>query len=217
MLRSFATATLLLLTTTTAHAASYVQANFSAGIHNGDANVKDPLRNPYFQGQQFTGNFVYDADLVPTSSPPNFQNVMFSSIADIANIPAADAFKFNFGDITFTLADDPNAMIQYNKGKFNGFFFNTTFNFEGANYLFQLNGGTLTVVSEANPYGSPVMSGYVNIGNGNLTNVTPYSVPGPVNGAVPEPATWAMMLMGFGLVGGAMRTRRRTTVKFKFA
>lgn len=28
-------------------------------------------------------------------------------------------------------------------------------------------------------------------------------------GAVPEPATWAMMLLGFGLVGGAMRTRRR--------
>jgi hypothetical protein len=28
-------------------------------------------------------------------------------------------------------------------------------------------------------------------------------------GAVPEPATWAMMIGGFGLVGGAMRTRRR--------
>ena len=28
--------------------------------------------------------------------------------------------------------------------------------------------------------------------------------------AVPEPTTWAMMLIGFGLVGGAMRTRRRS-------
>ncbi len=27
-------------------------------------------------------------------------------------------------------------------------------------------------------------------------------------GAVPEPATWAMMITGFGLVGGAMRRRR---------
>ncbi len=26
---------------------------------------------------------------------------------------------------------------------------------------------------------------------------------------VPEPATWALMLMGFGLAGGALRTRRR--------
>lgn len=31
--------------------------------------------------------------------------------------------------------------------------------------------------------------------------------------AVPEPATWAMMIAGFGLVGGAMR-RRRTGVAF---
>ena len=35
-------------------------------------------------------------------------------------------------------------------------------------------------------------------------------------GAVPEPATWAMMIAGFGLVGGAMR-RRRTTVAFQTA
>ena len=31
-------------------------------------------------------------------------------------------------------------------------------------------------------------------------------------GAVPEPATWAMMLSGFGLVGASMRRRARTAV-----
>ncbi|PZO86692.1 MAG: hypothetical protein DI623_16060, partial [Sphingomonas sanxanigenens] len=31
--------------------------------------------------------------------------------------------------------------------------------------------------------------------------------------AVPEPTTWAMLIAGFGMVGGAMR-RRRTTVAF---
>jgi hypothetical protein len=36
-----------------------------------------------------------------------------------------------------------------------------------------------------------------------LDNVVLNSVPG-----VPEPGTWAMMLIGFGLVGGAMRRRR---------
>lgn len=30
-----------------------------------------------------------------------------------------------------------------------------------------------------------------------------------VSDAVPEPATWAMMLLGFGLIGGAMRSARR--------
>jgi hypothetical protein len=40
-----------------------------------------------------------------------------------------------------------------------------------------------------------------------------------VTAAVPEPATWAMMLGGFGLVGGAMRSarRRKPGVKVSFA
>ena len=32
---------------------------------------------------------------------------------------------------------------------------------------------------------------------------------GNVPGAVPEPATWMMMLMGFGLIGGTMRRKRQ--------
>jgi hypothetical protein len=39
-------------------------------------------------------------------------------------------------------------------------------------------------------------------------------VVGPPTGAVPEPATWAMMLGGFGAVGGALRSRRRTSISF---
>jgi Trypsin/PEP-CTERM motif len=35
-------------------------------------------------------------------------------------------------------------------------------------------------------------------------------------GAIPEPTTWAMLIMGFGLVGSAAR-RRRTQVKVSFA
>lgn len=31
-----------------------------------------------------------------------------------------------------------------------------------------------------------------------------------IDGAVPEPATWAMMMLGFAAIGGAMRRRRQT-------
>ena len=31
---------------------------------------------------------------------------------------------------------------------------------------------------------------------------------------VPEPASWAMMLVGFGAIGGAMRSRRKVAVSF---
>ena len=34
-------------------------------------------------------------------------------------------------------------------------------------------------------------------------------VTGPAVAAVPEPATWAMMLLGFGFVGGALRLAKR--------
>nr|WP_084192404.1 PEPxxWA-CTERM sorting domain-containing protein [Parasphingorhabdus marina] len=34
-----------------------------------------------------------------------------------------------------------------------------------------------------------------------------------VSPAVPEPATWAMMIGGFGLVGGAMRRRKKLTAQ----
>ena len=30
-----------------------------------------------------------------------------------------------------------------------------------------------------------------------------------LNGGVPEPATWALLILGFGLIGGALRGRRR--------
>lgn len=32
--------------------------------------------------------------------------------------------------------------------------------------------------------------------------------------AVPEPATWAMMILGFGVVGSALRRKKRMTVKY---
>lgn len=35
--------------------------------------------------------------------------------------------------------------------------------------------------------------------------------------AVPEPSTWAMMLLGFGLIGGVMRARPKTRVNFSLA
>jgi len=59
--------------------------------------------------------------------------------------------------------------------------------------------------------GGTVNPGFLNVssvtfygsGSQQLDNIT-------VNGGVPEPASWAMMLGGFGLVGGAMRSRRKS-------
>jgi len=37
---------------------------------------------------------------------------------------------------------------------------------------------------------------------------------GTLGAAAPEPASWALMLVGFGAIGGAMRARRRTAISF---
>jgi hypothetical protein len=34
------------------------------------------------------------------------------------------------------------------------------------------------------------------------------------NGAVPEPATWAMLILGFGLLGGVMRSAKQTKLAY---
>ena len=36
-------------------------------------------------------------------------------------------------------------------------------------------------------------------------------------GAVPEPAAWAMMIAGFGLIGGALRRQKKLTTSISFA
>ncbi|NTZ43843.1 PEP-CTERM sorting domain-containing protein [Altererythrobacter sp. SALINAS58] len=41
---------------------------------------------------------------------------------------------------------------------------------------------------------------------------------GEITAAVPEPTTWAMMLLGFGFIGGAMRSaKRRQKVTVSYA
>ncbi len=36
-------------------------------------------------------------------------------------------------------------------------------------------------------------------------------------GGIPEPTTWALMIAGFGMIGGAMRRRRKTNISVSYA
>ncbi|MFT3975823.1 MAG: PEPxxWA-CTERM sorting domain-containing protein [Sphingomonas bacterium] len=62
-----------------------------------------------------------------------------------------------------------------------------------------------TISARADPVFSiddPAYAGFSIVG-------LPTGAPPPSAGAVPEPVSWAMMVAGFGLVGGTMRRRRR--------
>ncbi len=108
-----------------------------------------------------------------------------------SNFTSGDSVDFEFGSpISSGETLDPLAVSG---GAWNGSYQGTQF-FFAANSLsansFRLGGVTVNTPS----------------GGGNIPPA-----------AVPEPATWAMMILGFGLVGGFMRRRRdQVSMRFNF-
>ena len=204
-----------LLLPAAAQADTYTSANFSGGAFGGGANVKAPFSGAgFFPGMSFSGNFVFDNELVPGGGS-GFVNVPFASFPDIGDIPAGDAFTFNFGPLTFTLADanaGSNPAIQYNNGQFNGFAYVSDFAWQNAWYQLAIQGGIISVLALDAQGGNPIccssyINGYVNIGDRSLTGQTPYT---PPTAPIPEPGTWALMLIGFLGAGYALRCGRRS-------
>ena len=54
----------------------------------------------------------------------------------------------------------------------------------------------------------------VNMSGGNNDPMIDGVIFSPAAGGVPEPATWAMMVLGVGFVGGALRSRRKVSVSY---
>jgi len=74
------------------------------------------------------------------------------------------------------------------------------------------NGGvTITFTNPTQIFHSSIGDFTLGVNNVSIsgTSGTPVPITGYLLAAVPEPATWAMMLVGFGGIGLAMRRRRR--------
>jgi hypothetical protein len=195
---------------------TYDIANFTFGVFGGNANQQPPFVGvaPYPAGGTFTGTLVFDQDLVPGVGT-GFQNVYFSTFPDIAGISPASALNLPLDILPpFTLSDAvtefgfQEAAIQYNNGQFNGLFYISDFNYLGNPYELQIQGGSLSIVPiiDGNPAFNSLVNGFVDFSLSNVQTFTPVvSMPG-----VPEPATWAMMLLGLFWLGGVLRDRRRT-------
>jgi hypothetical protein len=204
--------TLALGSASAANADTYTSATFSFATNGGNANVKSPFNSVISQGESFTGTLVYDNNLVPGPGT-GFQNVFFSTFPDIANIPSASALSLSFTGLqTFTLNDaqvqfpTQEAAIQYNNGVFNGLFYISDFTFQGNPYELQIQGTAFDIVPIVGgfPTFSHLVNGHINFG---LSDLQPFSP--IVQTAVPEPSTWAMLLLGFAGVG-FMAYRRKS-------
>lgn len=186
------------------------------------ARVDDP-NAPFAVGTPITGRFSYDDALLPSSINP------YGAIYD--NHPSF-LFTLHAPDKTISWSGFMGVSNDYDDGDgFEDSFFiagnNSDYNLD---FLFtdptgQAFGGTSLpkafpalyqgVIADPNDDDDlTVPSAFVSYYNkangsevrGSILSITPSAA---ATGAVPEPANWAMMIAGFGLVGSVMRMRRR--------
>ncbi len=137
--------------------------------------------------------------------------------------------------LTVQTTNDPNAELGAHIGDGGGSD-NFSWHDDGDNLpgayitLTKVGGGAFSLISFdfGSQYGLTLNSTYLGTGSSylaNLTNVTSVSFfsSGYSNnqldnivlaGGVPEPETWAMMLVGFGMAGVAVRRRQKVAVSF---
>lgn len=167
-----------------------------------------------------------------------------SALALIASTSAsAEVYTFNFsgtglffgeplagsGTLTTSGMSQVSALNGYTyqtitgiTGTFNGSQITGLANVTGSNNLFYLTGPFFV---DGNGLGFSTAAGSAvnlfvttdtryRLNAGGLSTGFVTASASPATGAVPEPATWAMMIGGFAAIGVAARRRRRTTVSF---
>ena len=184
----------------------------------------------YNDSAGFSHGYTYNTGsntFTPVTPPPAFgalsvQATGINNLGEIAGFFADSGGAFHgFLDNggSFTKLDDPNGTNTQvfglnNEGQAVGTFVDGAGETQG----FVYNAGTYMTISDPNASGTPafgVTGTFVNGINDHGDLVGFYSDGTNVNGfvatpGVPEPATWALMLLGFaGLSAATMRTRRR--------
>lgn len=134
----------------------------------------------------------------------------------LANMPSTTAVIINVGGTTINQSVNYNN-IAYNQDILWNFYQATTVN------LTSFDGSVLapkaTVFNSSTISGSVIASvfnqgGEVHLGTfqGNMTDALKAITVADPAGAVPEPASWAMMMLGFGAIGTMIRKQKRAGV-----
>ena len=178
--------------------------------------------NPTVNGVTFTSTTANGAPFViDTSSNSVYGVPFFSGQGNAENIPANNvtvtlpgygAFGFTYGSYissaeTYSATLNTGDVFNFSTGATNG-----TPQFIGFVSDTPLTSASLT--STAGP--NDLTPGGNNQGYGYAFDIINFSLGSPTAGAVPEPATWAMMLLGFGMVGFAMRKRSNVRTKVSY-
>jgi hypothetical protein len=152
-----------------------------------------------------------------------FQSTVLGATTNFASVPLPSAGDLTFNNKTLyesaTDAADNSALVNVNSGTVIGEFtagaalFNDVFGLatDAAGTTYAVAGTEIYTVNLSNAVLTPVLNyGGQFLGAANGTAFIQENVP---PGTVPEPSTWAMMLLGFaGLAFAGMRRARCTVV-----
>ena len=134
------------------------------------------------------------------TTAPSLDEALTFFNADAGNTDPGDLHPNNLGNYDASLISSGTDKIFKTGVVTNpdrGF---TPWMFESFSFTATSTSATLSLLAYGTPVGQPPFSLIDGI---TIDTTTPMPVP--------EPTTWAMMLIGFGVIGGVMRTRRRPT------
>jgi hypothetical protein len=180
------------------------------------AEIIDFENLPGSNGDAFTGPYVEDGFTVRAAGGDVFEGHQFGN--GEPSLVFGSVFGGGFGAIsitggTFTFDGyDVNSFDGTADFSIQGFLggvsvFNLTGIQSETGLSFASLGGAAGTIDELNFIFTPGGSS-VNIDNIVLNSVA---------GAVPEPGTWLMMILGFGAIGGAMRSSRKVQTRVTYA
>lgn len=187
-------------------------ANAANLLTNGDFEAplapNSPGYTTFYAGESFPGWSVTsgNVDVVAASfAPSNPSSGQWLDLVGFNDGTITQTFATTSGAtylLTFLYGNNPGGSprsANVSVGNFAGTITsNTGLNYNSFSQLFTATGSSTTLT-----FASFGGSGNAGIALDNVA-VT----------AVPEPASWAMMILGFGLVGGAMRRRQNVRVSF---